>query len=79
MNFAAASQPMAFELPDDPLVFSSRKVMFEDWPAPLVSHDEDGAWQFVNGWGDCQGRSAKQWTPSAPVESLPLSVNGHRA
>ena len=29
--------------------------MYEGWPVLLVTHDaDDGAWQFVNGWGDTE-------------------------
>jgi hypothetical protein len=39
----------------DGLVLTSHKVMDEAWPILLVTHDaEDGAWQFVNGWGDTE-------------------------
>ena len=36
-------------------MFSSHKVIYEDWPILLVTHDaEDGAWQFINGRGDTE-------------------------
>ena len=41
-----------FETPNG-LVFSTKQVMDEGWPIRTVTHDaEDGAWQFVNGFGD---------------------------
>jgi hypothetical protein len=37
-------------------VITTRQVMHENWPVLLVTHDaDDGAWQFVNGWGDTDG------------------------
>jgi hypothetical protein len=37
------------------LVFTSREVLYEDWPVLLVTHDESHeAWQFVNGHGDTE-------------------------
>ena len=79
---------MAFESPGDPLVFSSQKVMFEGWPVLLVSHEEDGAWQFVNGWGDTEGveevarvhvEHVLERDPSiAPLADLPLGWRAWR-
>jgi hypothetical protein len=35
------------------IAITTRQVMREGWPILLVTHDaDDGAWQFVNGWGD---------------------------
>ena len=47
-----------FHTPDG-LVFTSRQVMYDDWPILLVTHDaDDEAWQFVNGWGDTDETSS---------------------
>ena len=40
------------------LIFTTRQVMCDGWTILTVTHDvEDGAWQFVNGWGDTDDAS----------------------